>query len=73
MAKTRHDTLLGRITREKKENALIMTISDLSEELQQDIKDTVPPETTSQGLKATHNFLLAFMPSQYRKHFKWPE
>ena len=71
MAKTKQDVLLGHINREIKEGA--KTISDLSEELQQNIKDTAPPEIVSHGLEATHNFLLAFIPSQYKKHFKWPE
>ncbi len=71
MAEIQQDVLLSRINDQIKKRA--MTISDLSEELQQDIKDTVGSEIASQGLKATHGFLLEFIPSQHRKYFKWPK
>jgi len=73
VAEIREDVLLGRINREIKENSLIMTISELSRELQEDIKDTVDPVIVHQGLKATHGFLLELIPSQCRKYFKWPK
>jgi len=70
MAKIQHDILLSHINTEIRENSLIMTITDLSEDLQQNIKDTIPFVVVNQGLKATRNFLLQFIPAQYQKYFK---
>jgi len=68
--KIQHDILLSRINTEIKENSLIITITDLSGDLQQDIEDTIPSVIINQGLKATHGFLLEFIPAQYQKYFK---
>lgn len=70
MAKIQQDILLNRINAEIKKNSLIMTTIDLSENLQQDINDTIPSVVINQGLKAIRSFLLEFIPAQYQKYFK---
>ena len=72
MAKIQQDILLSRINEEIKKRKA-RTISDLSQELQEDIEDTVPPEISYQGLKVTYVFLLEFIPKSARQYFKWPE
>jgi len=74
MAKTQPDALLGRINDEIRENTSMTTISDLSEELQQDIGDTIDLSIIGRGdLREIHRFLLQFMLPEYKENFQWPE
>ena len=69
MARVEKHILLARINKVVEKGA--ENISDLSQELRRDIKDTIPWGVIAQGLKATHRFALQFLSPGLRKNFKW--
>ena len=58
MAKIQEDILLANIVREIENDPSIETLSGLSEELQQDIIDSVPCLVRNRELRTVHTFLL---------------